>query len=184
MKKRIALISAVALLLAVVLSACGGNQTPSEEGQEGMDHSEMNHTSGELPEGLKEAQTPKFPVGSQAVILDDHMPGMKGATATIVGAYETTVYAVSYVPTTGGEKVTNHKWVIHEEIENAGEQPFAKGDEVTLMADHMEGMSGATATIDSAEQTTVYVVDYTPTTGGDPVKNHMWVVESELSAKN
>lgn len=161
--------------MAVVLSACGNDQAPAESGQD--------HSSGELPEGLKVAENPKFPIGSQAVILDNHMPGMKGATATIVGAYDTTVYAVSYVPTTGGEKVTNHKWVIHEEIENAGDTPFSKGDEVTLMANHMEGMSGATASIDSAEQMTVYVVDYTPTTGGDPVKNHMWVVESELSVE-
>lgn len=43
-------------------------------------------------------------------------------------------------------------------------------------------MKGAKATIDSAEKTTVYMVDYEPTTGGDPVKNHMWVTGSELSA--
>jgi hypothetical protein len=183
MIKRIALLIAAALLLSVVLSSCGGDQVPANNGHEGMDPSEMNHSSGELPEGLKEADNPKFPVGSGAVILDDHMPGMKGANATIVGAYDTIVYSVSYVPTTGGEKVTNHKWIIHEEIDKAGEKPFAKGDEVTLAANHMEGMLGAKATIDSAEQMTVYVVDYTPTTGGDPVKNHMWVVESELSAK-
>jgi hypothetical protein len=38
-------------------------------------------------------------------------------------------------------------------------------------------------TIDSAEHTTVYMVDYMPTTGGEMVKNHKWVTESELSAK-
>lgn len=47
----------------------------------------------------------------------------------------------------------------------------------------MPGMKGATATIDSAEQTTVYMVDYTPTTGGEPVKNQKWVTGSELKAK-
>ncbi len=46
----------------------------------------------------------------------------------------------------------------------------------------MKGMDGAKAIIDSAEPTTVYMVDYTPTTGGEPVKNHKWVTESELSA--
>ena len=42
-------------------------------------------------------------------------------------------------------------------------------------------MDGVTAKIDSAEQTTVYMVDFTPTTGGEEVKNHKWVTESELS---
>jgi len=45
----------------------------------------------------------------------------------------------------------------------------------------MKGMKGAIAVIDSAEQTTVYMVDYTPTTGGEKVTNHKWVTESELS---
>ncbi|MGG1552336.1 YdhK family protein [Paenibacillus ferrarius] len=190
MKKKIALLGAT-VILAVALSACGKSSDQGQaanNSQQGMNmnHSgmDMEHSSSDkLPAGLKEAKNPKFKVGSQAVILDDHMPGMKGATATIVGAYDTTVYTVSYVPTTGGEKVTKHKWVVQEEIKDAGDKPFAKGAEVTLMADHMKGMNGAKATIDSAEQTTVYVVDYTPTTGGAPVKNHKWVTESELSAK-
>ncbi len=45
----------------------------------------------------------------------------------------------------------------------------------------MDGMKGATATIDSAEKTTVYMVDFVPTTGGEEIKNHKWVTESELS---
>lgn len=47
----------------------------------------------------------------------------------------------------------------------------------------MPGMKGATAKIESAEHTTVYMVDFTPTTGGEPVKNHKWLTESELSTK-
>jgi hypothetical protein len=191
MKKKIAWLSAAAIL-ALSLSACGqtsnqgqaANNSQQEMNHSGMNMGDMNHSSSDqLPAGLKPAANPKFKVGSQAVILDDHMPGMKGAKATIVGAYDTTVYTVSYIPTTGGAKVTNHKWVVQEEIKGAGDKPFAKGAEVTLMADHMPGMNGAKATIDSAEKTTVYVVDYTPTTGGAPVKNHKWVTESELSAK-
>ena len=50
----------------------------------------------------------------------DHMQGMNGAEATIVGSYSTTVYAVTYTPTTGGGKVSNHKWVIHEELKELG----------------------------------------------------------------
>ena len=47
----------------------------------------------------------------------------------------------------------------------------------------MEGMDGATATIDSAEETTVYMVDFTTTDTDEAVTNHKWVTESELSAK-
>ena len=189
MRKYLVFLGLAALL---VLSACG-NQSGNQANTNGSkDHSnkgdmnmrDMNHNgSGEVPAGLKEAANPKFKVGSQAIINADHMPGMNGATATIVGAYDTTVYAVSYTPTDGGPKVTNHKWVIHEELKDPGSAPLSPGTKVTLEADHMAGMKGAEATIDSAEQTTVYMVDYTPTTGGDPVKNHKWVVESELSAK-
>jgi hypothetical protein len=156
--------------------------TEDMENMEDMDHGEMNHSSsGEVPEGLKVAENPTYEVGSQAILETDHMEGMKGAEATIVGAYDTTVYAVSYTPTTGGERVENHKWVIHEEIKDAGEEPFEPGAEVTIEASHMEGMEGATAEIDTAEKMTVYMVDYTPTTGGEEVKNHKWVTESELS---
>jgi hypothetical protein len=82
-----------------------------------MDHSEMNHSgSGEVPKGLKEAKNPTYKVGSQVIMNTDHMVGMKGATATIVGAYDTTAYVVTYTPTTGGEPVKNHKWVTESEL--------------------------------------------------------------------
>ena len=81
-----------------------------------MDNMEMNHSSsGESPEGVKVAENPAFPLGSKAIINADHMPNMKGAEATIVGAYDTTVYMVNYISTTG-EKVTNHKWLIESEL--------------------------------------------------------------------
>jgi hypothetical protein len=166
----------------IALSGCGNNA--SQHSSASMNYSDMKlSSSSEVPKGLKEAKNPTFPVGSKAIILADHMPGMKGATATIVGAYDTAAYAVSYTPTTGGQSVKNHKWVIHEEIKNAGSKPFKPGTQVTLMADHMPGMMGATATIDLAQHTTVYMVDYTPTSDGQPVKNHKWVTESELSTK-
>ncbi|MED5020273.1 YdhK family protein [Paenibacillus chibensis] len=205
MKKQIAVLG---IALMVALSGCGNdskdaasdsstadnstaqdsqaamNDSQTEMDHSGMDQSEMNHSgSSEVPQGLRKADNPAFRIGSQAVMSADHMPGMKGATATIVGAYDTMVYAVNYTPTTGGEPVKNHKWVIQEELKNAGDKPFAKGDHVVLESDHMKGMKGAEATIESAERTTVYMVDYTPTTGGEPVKNHKWVTESELSAK-
>lgn len=187
----------ISLFTALVLAACsdGGNGNNHENMDHGntnqektdnkeMNHSEMNHSSsGEIPKGLKEAKNPTYKVGSEVIIKSDHMEGMNGAEATVVGAYDTTVYTVSYTPTTGGKKVTNHKWVIHEELKDAAGQPYKQGDKVILMADHMKGMNGAPAIIDTAEKTTVYMVDYTPTTGGEKVTNHQWVTESELSAK-
>lgn len=185
----------LSFLAAVALSACNtGNETTDmpmdmdDVSEEDMNHDsghmDMNHSgSGELPDGLENAQNPLFEVGSQAIINSDHMEGMNGAEATIVGAYDTTVYEVTYTPANGGEPVSNHKWVIHEELENPGSEPLEPGDEVILAADHMEGMDGVTATIDSAEETTVYMVDFNTTTSGDKVTNHKWVTEDELSAK-
>lgn len=172
------------LSFSLVLSACGKDEETkkNENSQDHADHGEMNHSSsGEVPEGLKEEANPTYEVGSKAVIHADHMKGMNDAEATIVGAYDTTIYSVSYTPTTGGKTVEDHKWVIHEEIKDAGDKPLTSGTEVILEADHMKGMKDAKATIDSAEQTTVYMVDYTPTTGGERIKNHKWVTESELS---
>lgn len=81
-----------------------------------MDNMKMNHSSsGEIPEGLKVAENPAFPIGSKAIINADHMPNMKGAEATIVGAYDTTVYMVDYI-STAGEKVKNHKWLVESEL--------------------------------------------------------------------
>jgi hypothetical protein len=131
------------------------------------------------------AANPKFPIGEQAEITagDDHRPGMKGAVANIAGAFQTNVYAVTYTPTTGGSPVKNHKWVIQEEIQNAGNEAFQVGDEVILEADHMKGMKGATATIESVQFTNVYMIDFQTTDTGDEVKNHKWVIEDELTVR-
>lgn len=148
-----------------------------------MKMGDIQHSgSAEIPKGLKEAKNPTYKVGSQAVVKADHKKGMYGSKATIVGAYDTTAYTVTYTPTTGGPIVKNHKWVIQEEVKNAGTKTLKPGTEVTLEADHKEGMMGAKGTINAAEKTTVYMIDYTPTTGEPIVKNHKWVTESELSA--
>jgi len=147
-----------------------------------MEHSaEEMSSNGEVPEDLQEAENPTYEVGSQAIIQADHMQGMDDAEATISGAFDTTVYTVSYTPTTGGERVEDHKWVIHEELEDPGEAPLEPGDEAVMNATHMEGMEGATATIDSAEETTVYMVDFVTTDTEEEVNNHKWVIESELA---
>jgi hypothetical protein len=191
MKSKRLVVGFVSFVLIFLLSACASNsdQKSDDENNKNMDHKSMNmdhmehSSSGQIPKGLMEKENPTYKAGSQAIIQAAHMEGMNGAKATIVGAYDTTAYAVSYTPTTGGEKVKNHKWVIQEEIKNAGSETLKPGTEVTIEADHMEGMKGATGTIDSAEQTTVYMIDYTPAAGGEKVKNHKWVTESELSTK-
>ncbi|WHY68449.1 YdhK family protein [Neobacillus sp. SuZ13] len=208
MKSKKLLIGIVSLILMLMLAACSNNNDDKSSDNSNMDHGnmkmddknsnkddsntddssmdmgDMDHSgTGEVPEGLKEANNPTYKVGTNAIVHSEHMEGMNGAKATIVGAYDTVVYAVTYTPTTGGEPVKNHKWVIQEEIKDAGTKTLEPGTKVTLNADHMEGMMGATGTIDSAEKTTVYMIDYTPTNGGEKVTNHQWVTESELSAK-
>lgn len=155
------------------------NTDESSESHEGMEHS----GSGEVPEGLEAADNPEFEEGSTAIIQEGHMSGMEGAKATIVGAYDTVAYSVSYDPTNGGERVKDHKWVIHEEIEEAGEIDLEPGEKVTLNASHMEVMEGAEAVIESVEETTVYMINFTPTDGGEEVTDHKWVTANELSAE-
>ncbi|UPS11432.1 putative protein YdhK (plasmid) [Lactococcus lactis] len=75
----------------------------------------MNH-EGMVPSSMKDAANPKFPVGSNVILLGDHMEGMKGANAQVVGAFDTTMYEVSYEPKTGGPMVNNHRWVVQEEL--------------------------------------------------------------------
>ena len=170
------------LILMLMLSAwtSSSNQNSSDIN---MNTNDMHSGSAEVPKGLKVAKNPTYKVGSQVVVKAHHMKGMYGAKATIVGAYDTTAYTVTYTPTTGGPIVKNHKWVIQEEIKNAGTITLKPGTAVTLEANHMEGMMGAKGTINSAVHTRVYMIDYLPTTGGPMVKNHKWVIESELSAK-
>ncbi|NMD72425.1 YdhK family protein [Bacillus sp. DNRA2] len=183
MKNKKFVIGIVSIVTAITLSACSGNN--ENEAQSVQDHSmEMDHSgTSEVPKGLKVAENPTYKVGEKVIIKEGHMEGMEGAEATIVGAYDTIAYTISYTPTDGGEKVENHKWVIQEEIVDAGTEPLKPGTEVKIDADHMKGMDGVTAVIDSAEKTTVYMIDFTLTTNGEKVTNHKWVTESELEAK-
>ncbi|MFZ2539735.1 MAG: YdhK family protein [Oscillospiraceae bacterium] len=205
MKKNQLMKSILSLSTLVVLAACsieqnGDIDSESVSGTESIEviSSDMNSTassssmgemmhddSGEIPEGLLVAENPTYQVGDSVIVNSDHMVGMNGATGVIVGAFDTTVYEVSFNPTNGDARVTNHQWVIQEEITEAKdtEEPLEAGTEVTLEASHMEGMNGATATIESVEDTTVYMVDFEPTTGEDMVRNHKWVTEDELSPK-
>lgn len=181
------------MLLVTSLAACGDTGDTTDEDQaidvteeqiaEQEEHGTMDHSgSSEVPDGLKEAANPMYPVDSTVVMTADHMLEMEGAEAKIVGAYDTTAYAVTYTPTNGGDPIENHKWVIHEELDTTEDAPLANGTEVTLQTDHMEGMDGATATIESSEETTVYIVNFM-LQDGEEVTNHKWVTEDELKAK-
>lgn len=71
--------------------------------------------------------------------------------------------------------------------QSGSEQPdefgFTPGDVITVNADHMPGMKGATGVIDSAPAGTpagVYMIDYQPTDGSAIVKNHKWVTADEI----
>lgn len=179
------LIAADLLGGSLALAGCSAGDDPAEPsasqsedapgGHGGMDHPA---DGGSVPEGMTEAVDPEYPVGTEVTLTADHMDGMDGATAIIVGAYDTHTYAIDYTPVGGGEPVTDHKWIVHEELQNLGEERLAAGTEVTVTADHMDGMDGAKATIASSTDETVYVVDYEA--GDMEMTNHKWVVESEI----
>ncbi|MGP9725017.1 YdhK family protein [Corynebacterium sp. AOP40-9SA-29] len=203
MSKRLTALTAATLIgTAMSLTACSPSAEDSQQSStdtsttssaaghgdhDGMDMDsdmEMDHPAdgGPAPEGIAEASDPEFPVGTEVVLTTDHMAGMEGATATVVGAFDTYTYSVSYTPTTGGEPVEDHKWVVQEELADAGSERLEDGATVTLEADHMTGMKGATATIDSSTDETVYMVDYE--SDGMTMTNHKWVTESEMRAAN
>lgn len=152
------------------------NPTP----QPTMDMSEMPMTP---VDNLVQAENPVYPVGTAVVINTDHMTGMMDAKGTISGAYDTTLYAVDYTDM-HGMVVSNHRWVISEEIEGSADKTFQVGDTVTLGQGHMESMGGAaqSAVITQVVQGPAYMVDYDPTDGSARVVNHQWVAEFELQS--
>ncbi|MEX5276838.1 YdhK family protein [Kocuria sp. CPCC 205261] len=202
--KRTTTLASLALASTLALTACGGTDadntstppatastpttatsdasptdtTPSHsEGMGGMGHQHDSH-GGPAPEGIEPATDPTYPVGTTVTLTADHMPGMQGSEATITGAFDTTTYSVTYTPTTGGEPVTDHRWVVHEELQDPGQPPLQEGTQVVLEADHMAGMQGAEATIEDSTDETVYMVDIV--IDGMEMTNHKWVVESEI----
>src|SRR5699024_3157522 len=127
------MIGIMLIISVLTLAACTNDNKETGPNEENDENTEMESSSdeemdmehsgtGEVQDGLKEAENPTYEVGSKAIIETDHMEGMKGAEATIVGAYDTTAYVISYTPTTAGERVENHKWVIQEEIKNADDE--------------------------------------------------------------
>lgn len=186
--KRVIALTALTLTSALALSACGEADnadttettvttaaTSADEGHDGHDHPADGGTP---PAGIEQAADPTYPAGTEVLLTADHMPGMEGAEATISGAFDTTTYSVSYTPTNGGAPVTDHRWVVHEELLDPGQAPLPDGAEVVLDAEHMSGMKGAQATIDYSTDETVYMVDLT--VDGMAMTNHKWVTESEI----
>jgi len=142
----------------------------------------MNHKreGTPAPEDAAEAENPKYPVGSQAEIVDAHMEMMNGATATISGAYDTTLFTISFTPEGSEQPIEDHKWVVQEEVETEDGSPAEVGDTVLIHADHMEGMQGQTGEITGKQEGPAYMVDFQPTDGSEPFTNHKWVSENEL----
>ena len=186
MNTRMATLIAAGLLGgSLALAGCSAADEPAEPSASQSEdahggHEVMDHPAdgGPVPEGMTEATDPDYPVGTDVILTADHMDGMNGATATIVGAYDTYTYAIDYTPTDGGDPVTDHRWVVQEELDGVGDDRLADGTEVTVTAAHMDGMDGATATIASSTDETVYVVDYEA--DGMDMTNHKWVVDSEI----
>lgn len=167
------------LLLCLSLSAAGIGAL-AQSGHGGM---AMHGAHAVSPtDSLVAAENPAYPVGTPVRVEADHMEGMLGAQGVVSGAFETVIYAVDYTDAETGERVENHKWVIHEEIEGGREAPYAAGDTVILKAGHISSMGGegAEATIVEVVKGVAYMIDYIPTDGGEEVKDHQWVVESEL----
>lgn len=173
------LLSAALLVTGCTAGGPGPDGSPAP-GSPTSDHGGMHHPAdgGPMPAGMTPAAAPRHAVGSRVVLTADHMEGMAGATATIVAAFDTYTYAVNYTPTTGGEPVLDHRWVVQEELRDAGEARLPDGAPVTITAAHMEGMEGARGTVAHSTDETVYAVNYTA--GGMTMTNHKWVVESEM----
>jgi Protein of unknown function (DUF1541) len=170
------LISIIYLFFAIVLTACSNNN------MEDMAHSHMIlQGSSEVPVSLKVAEDPTYPVGSKAISEANHMGEMmKGVEVEIVGAYETAAYVTSYTPSNDHPRVENHKWIVHEEFVDVGDEPLQPGTEVKTTANHMMGMEGTVQEIISSEKTTVYMVNFTTADGQEAV-NHKWLTEEELA---
>ena len=195
-KKRTCLVILSSIVFVLFLSACSSSNEPTtsetqtssstlsttEKSSDSMDSKDdmmMEHNRNEAePIDMSDAKDPKFPVGSQALITSDHMEMMENTVATIKGAYDTTLYQVTFTPEGMDEPMKDHKWIVTEEIE---EKEFEDGDEVTLLADHMTGMENQKAIITGSQAGPAYMVDFKPNDGSEAFVNHKWLAEDELS---
>lgn len=124
--------AALALTSGLTLSACGNGADeastatapPASSSSEPADHTPAGPDAhqhpadgGPPPEGIATAAEPTFPVGTDVVLIADHMPGMDGATATIDSSTQEPAYMVDVH--SEEMTMTNHKWVTESEVRPA-----------------------------------------------------------------
>ncbi len=131
------------------------------------------------PNNLIATSKGSFKKGDQVTLLASHMAGMKGATATIAGVFDTKLYEINYKPTNGKPEVKDHKWIVGPEIKG-NKTNYKVGDHIKITASHMAGMKGASGKIVKVHSGPAYMVNYQPTNGMVEVKNHKWVSQSEM----
>ncbi|UQS87341.1 YdhK family protein [Nicoliella spurrieriana] len=153
----------------------------------GMSHMKMGSmmmkaNGGKAPKGLKMDPNAKYQRGSKVKILASHMPGMKGATATVTGAYKTDLYTIDFTPTNGGKEVKNHKYVVAKEVKAANKGQLKVGTKITVKADHMTGMKGAKGKIVAVKKGPAYMVNFKATNSSMVYKNHKWLAQSDLTS--
>lgn len=180
-KRGLALIAA----FLVILVGCQKKENDSVDHKDSeksaySKHGEHSHLldGRTAPEGIQVEENPLYPVGSEVLVKAEHMPGMKGVKAKVVGAYKTYTYSVDYQPVNGDEEVLDHKWVVHEELEEPGESRLEDGAQIKIRTNHMDGMEGAKGVVAYSTEETVYMIDFVA--DGLSITNHKWVVESEL----
>ncbi|AIM26130.1 YdhK family protein [Melissococcus plutonius] len=124
----------------------------------------------------------KLKVGDQVILKADHMPGMKGAKASIIAAKLSNVYQITYTPTNGDSQVTHHKWIIQEEIRKAPKENYLlpSGYEFTCLATHMPHMYLSKAIIENGRFDIAYQVVYEPVNGGGKLMQHKWFIDEEF----
>lgn len=186
----------ISVMTAFALVGCSSDTEPpkedvdKEENQEVQEEkvtkelSEYSHMfiSGNdvIPNNIKYIEYPKYHPGTTVVFKDTtEYPHMENANLVVIDAYNTTAYAVSYKNPAGDTIYT--KWVVQEEIQNAGEQPLQVGDEVFLSP--TTSIPEVKATIDYVEEGPVYIVDI-ETADGQIITNYKWVLESEIKSPN
>lgn len=54
--------------------------------------------------------------GTEITMLANHMPGMRGAKATIVSSQVSNVYIVDVAPFEGQKAMNNHRWLLQSEL--------------------------------------------------------------------
>ncbi|USS89245.1 YdhK family protein [Fructilactobacillus cliffordii] len=77
----------------------------------------------------------------------------------------------------------NHDAQLPTDLKKAKHPKYKVGEKVTITADHMMGMKGAKATVAGVYDSPLYVVDFKDSKTNKEVKNHKYVVKSELKAE-